>query len=86
VKEPVVIDSHMKENSTKKRFVVCIKNDDCEDLELRKIYEVLPDKEAAEDDYIRVIDESGEDYLYPAIYFYPVELPQAVRETFRLAA
>ncbi len=55
-------------------------------MELRKIYEVLPDEKAAEDDYIRVVDESGEDYLYPAIYFYPVELPQVVQETFRIAA
>ena len=76
----------MKENNAKNQFVVCIKNDDCEDLELRKIYEVLPDEKAAEDDYIRVIDESGEDYLDPAIYFYPVELPQDVQETFRVAA
>lgn len=76
----------MKGNSAKIQFVVCIKNDDCEDLELRKIYEVLSDEKAAEDDYIRVIDESGEDYLYPAIYFYPVKLPQAVQETLKLAA
>lgn len=76
----------MKEDGTKIQFVVCIKNEDCEDLELRKIYQVLPDEKAAEDDYIRVIDESGEDYLYPAIYFYPVELPQVVLETFRIAA
>ena len=76
----------MKGNNAKIQFVVCIKNDDCEDLELRKIYEVLSDEKAAEDDYIRVIDESGEDYLYPAIYFYPVELPQAVQETLKLAA
>jgi hypothetical protein len=49
-------------------------NEDCEDLELRKIYQVLPDEVAAEDGYIRVIDESGEDYLYPADYFLPIEL------------
>lgn len=76
----------MEENGAKIQFVVCIKNDDCEDLEIRKIYEVLPDEKAAEDDYIRVIDESGEDYLYPAGYFYALELPQAVRENFRRAA
>jgi len=76
----------MKEFIAKFQFVVCIKNDDCEDLEIRKIYEVLPDEKAAEDDYIRVIDESGEDYLYPSSYFYPVELPQVVQETFRIAA
>jgi len=76
----------MKNKDSKIQFVVCVKNDDCGDLELRKIYERLPDEKAAEDDYIRVIDESGEDYLYPAIYFYPVELPQVVQETFRLVA
>ena len=68
------------------QFALCIKNDDCEDLEIRKLYEILPDAKAFEDDYIRVIDESGEDYLYPAIYFYPVELPPTVRESFRLTA
>lgn len=76
----------MEEASAKIQFVVCLKNGDCEDLEIRKIYEVLPDEKAAEDNYLRIIDESGEDYLYPAAYFYPVELPQAVRETFRIAA
>lgn len=76
----------MRENDKKMRFVVCVKNEDCEDLEIHKIYQVLTDKKAAKDDYIRIIDESGEDYLYPAVYFYPVELPQVVRETFRIAA
>jgi hypothetical protein len=51
------------------QFVICVENEDCEDLELRKIYQTLPDKVAAEDGYIRVIDESGEDYLYPQNYF-----------------
>lgn len=76
----------MKEVVAKFQFVVCIKNDDCRDLELRKIYEILPDEKAAADDYIRVIDESGEDYLYPAIYFYPVGFPQSVKENFKIAA
>ena len=69
----------MNKNDLKIKFVVCIKNKDCEDLDLRKIYEVLPDEKAAQDDYIRIIDESGEDYLYPTDYFYPLELPQIVR-------
>ena len=64
----------MKRKKTEQRFVVCVRNEDCEDLELRKIYQVLPDEAAAEDGYIRVIDESGEDYLYPADYFLPIEL------------
>ena len=76
----------MKGVDFKTEFVVCVKNGDCSDLELRKVYEVLPDPKAAKDDYIRIIDESGEDYLYPASYFYPVRLPKVVRETFRIAA
>ena len=76
----------MDNKDSETKFVVCIKNTDCKDLELRKIYEVLPDAKAEADDYIRVIDESGEDYLYPAEYFYALELPQAVRETFKIAA
>lgn len=69
-----------------RQFVLCIKNDGCEDLEIRKIYEVLVDEKAAEDDYIRIIDESGEDYLYPSTYFYPVKIAQSVRETLLQAA
>jgi hypothetical protein len=64
----------MKRKKLKLQFVVCVRNEDCEDLELRKIYQVLPDEAAAEDSYIRVVDESGEDYLYPANYFLPIEL------------
>jgi hypothetical protein len=64
----------MKRKKAESQFVVCVRNEDCEDLELRKIYRVLPDEAAAEDNYIRIIDESGEDYLYPADYFLPIEL------------
>jgi len=59
------------------RFVLCVRNDGCEDLEVRKVYKLLPDRRAAEEGYVRVIDESGEDYLYPADFFVAVELPQA---------
>ena len=76
----------MKAVVSKTEFAVCVKNDDCSDLELRKVYEVLPDPKAEKDDYIRIVDESGEDYLYPARYFYPVKLPKVVRESFRIAA
>lgn len=58
------------------RFVLCVRNEECEDLELRKVYQVLPDKRAARDGYIRVVDESGDDYLYPESYFAAVRLPQ----------
>ena len=76
----------MKSHNTELRFVICIKNEDCEDLQVRKIYQVLPDEAAAEDDYLRVIDESGEDYLYPADYFIEIQLPQAVEEAVLLAS
>lgn len=60
-------------------LAVCIKNDNYPaSLELRKIYQTLPDPCAAEIGYIRVIDESGEDYLYPEDFFIPIRLPQAV--------
>lgn len=64
----------MKRKKAEPQFVVCVRNEACEDLELRKIYRVLPDEAAAEDNYLRVVDESGEDYLYPADYFLPIEL------------
>ena len=60
----------------KKQLAICIRNAGAEDLEIRKVYWVLPDARAAKDGLIRVIDESGEDYLYPADYFVPVELPR----------
>ena len=68
------------------KFVLCIDNEGCDDLEVRKIYEVLPDENALKDDYIRVIDESGEDYLYPANLFYPVEIAPKVCESLLHAA
>ena len=68
------------------RFVLCIRNEGCEDLEIRKVYQVLHDESAAKDDYIRVIDESGEDYLYPQNLFYPIELSKAAEETLLHAA
>ena len=57
------------------RFAVCV-TDSEPDLEVRKVYRVLPDESAATEDYLRVMDKSGEDYLYPASYFVLMELPQ----------
>ena len=65
----------MKKQKAVIRFVLYIRNDGCDDLELRKVYQVITDPNAAEEGYIRIIDESGEDYLYPVDYFVPVELP-----------
>jgi hypothetical protein len=66
----------MRQESTERRFVICIRNEGSEDLEVGKVYQVLADASAARDNYIRVVDESGEDYLYPADYFVPIALPQ----------
>ena len=65
----------MSKTSSKKTFVLCIENRDCDDLEKSKVYTVLADVKANEDGFLRVIDESGEDYLYPESYFVPVDLP-----------
>lgn len=66
-------------SATKKQFAVCIDNSDYQaSLIVRKIYEVLPDEEAAKDEFIRVIDESGEDYLYHRSHFVLVEFPEEV--------
>ncbi len=66
-------------------FALCVENKDCEDLEKRKIYQVLPDEEAEKEGYLRVIDESGEDYLYPQSYFILVQLPRKAQEALRAA-
>ena len=76
----------MEQKNSKKTFVVCIKNEDyAVSLELRKIYEVIPDECAAEHQMIRVVDESGEDYLYPSDFFIPIELPKPIEKALTLA-
>jgi len=64
-----------------RKLVICLRNKGYEvSLELRKIYQVLADREAEAHRQLRVIDESGEDYLYPANYFTVIELPPSVRK------
>jgi len=76
----------MNAKSKEPRFVVCVNNNECEDLEVRKLYQVLPDGVAAADGLLRVVDESGEDYLYPAELFLQIELPQAIEKALLPAA
>jgi len=57
------------------RFALCV-TDSEPDLEPRKVYQVIPDEAGARSNYLRVIDESGEDYLYPEAYFVLINLPQ----------
>ncbi|MBM4284819.1 MAG: hypothetical protein FJ128_06165 [Deltaproteobacteria bacterium] len=66
-------------------FVLCIENKDCQDLERRKVYQALPDEEAEREGFIRVIDESGEDYLYPRSYFIDIQLPREAQEALQLS-
>ena len=70
----------------KKQFAICVRNEGAEDLEIRKIYRVLPDARAAKVKHIRVIDESGEDYLYPADFFVPLTLPREVERALSIPA
>lgn len=65
----------MGKSKTQITFVICVRNEGSEDLVIRKVYQVLPDAVAAKEGYLRVVDESGEDYLYPADYFIPLVLP-----------
>ena len=69
----------------KKHFMICVENRGYEaSLEIRKIYEVLIDREAEKHHQIRVVDESGEDYLFPERYFAPVRLPSETKEKLEL--
>jgi hypothetical protein len=66
---------------TECRFVVCIRNDGYElDLALNKVYEVIPDPSAERSGWIRIVDETGEDYLYPESFFQGIEVPNPLRE------
>jgi hypothetical protein len=76
----------MKSKNKEARFVVCIHTDENEDLEVRKIYQVLEDESAAADGLLRVVDESGEDYLYPAKLFLKIDLPQTIEKALLTAA
>jgi hypothetical protein len=60
----------------RKRFAICVQNPHCDELQVGKVYETWTDRVAATAGHLRVLDDSGEDYLYPANYFVFVELPQ----------
>ena len=67
------------------KFVVCI-TDSEPDLEPRKVYQVIQDEAAEKENHLRVIDESGEDYLYPADFFVFVEVPKGAERALLLAS
>ena len=67
--------------------MICVQNKDYEaSLQVRRIYRAIPDERAAGHHYLRVMDESGEDYLYPQSYFVAVEFPKAVKKALLLAS
>jgi len=69
------------------QYAVCVKNDDYPaSLEIRKLYQMVADEKSGALGLVRIIDESGGDYLYPAHYFVPVRLPRAVERAVRLAS
>lgn len=70
-----------KRAPSRARFVLCLRNDGYSaSLEERKIYRTIPDKEARARRLLRVVDESGEDYLYPAEWFVAIRVPQSAVE------
>jgi len=67
-------------------FAVCINNEGYQaSLEVGKLYRVIPDAEAASHGYIRIVDESGEDYGYTADRFFPLDVPQALADALQMA-
>ena len=75
--------SGRRDNSS---YVVCIRNSEYEaSLVVRRIYERLPDPDAEQRGLLRVVDESGEDYLYPKTLFEPIEIPERVAKAFSRA-
>jgi hypothetical protein len=75
-----------KKNHQENKFAVCINSDDPDLLTPCRIYQVLPDASAAKSNYVRVIDNEGEDYLYPADYFLLLKLPRNVQRALLQAA
>ena len=69
----------------RKRVALCIRNRGCNDLQVGKVYEAWADRVAAAGSHLRVLDDSGEDYLYPAHYFVFVELPQKAKRALTAA-
>ena len=76
----------MKSEPAEPRFAVCIQNTDYKvSLELHKLYRVLDDNEA-QTGLLRIVDESGKDYLYPETYFVTIEIPEALKAVLLHAA
>jgi hypothetical protein len=76
----------MKRKTRVSHFAVCINNEGYKaSLEVGKLYRVIPDAEAASHGYIRIVDESGEDYGYSTDRFFPLDVPQALADVLQMA-
>lgn len=71
---------YMNNSSDQRQFVICIANNNYDDLQILKIYQCLPDKKAAAENYVRIIDDSREDYLYPARCFIKTQFSESITE------
>jgi len=69
----------MRVKATSLKLAVCVQSDDPDLITPRMIYQILPDESAGKSDYVRVVDNEGEDYLYPAKYFILLDLPSEVQ-------
>jgi len=69
----------MAKARSKTKFVLCVEDRECDDLEKGKVYMILSDTRAKRDGYLRIVDDSGEDYLYPESYFVPLDLPSKAK-------
>ena len=76
----------MTKARTQTKYVLCIGNTDCDDLEKGKVYPVLPDAKAKQNGFIRIIDESGEDYLYPESNFVQIKIPAPARTALSISS
>ncbi len=68
----------MAKKQEQAEFAVCVANDNCDDLQIWKLYRVLPDAAAAGEGYLRLVDDSGEDFLYPATRFVVVQFSRSI--------
>lgn len=73
-------------NQIPTQFAICLKNKGSDDLVVRKVYQIIPDEIAKKKGLLRVVDESGEDYLYPANFFFLIALPQKIERTLQQRA
>ena len=75
-----------KSSKQKTKFAVCVRTDESDQLTARMIYEIIPDESAARSNYLRVVDNEGEDYLYPADYFLMLDLPDEIERVLAAVA